>query len=450
MAETQTTGIKNAEELITLATAYGLTVTVEKKDRETLTSYVVRFAIPVPAAYAGTELGRAIAGDTLTLLWTKAHRKGARGRLEDATVWSATESRKVRTLAQVTAGVELLGRDAQKYARDAAPLPEDVVDAPHTLYWDGKLRAENIPAEQIRRFVKNRRFKGHNVHQDAEGAICIDGRRYVPVLAIQADANTYRMDVLDTEGAVFATTTTDRAGAQRIIEHPSRGTVAKSADGTITVHGAATNMGPRTHVLTPQPAPAEERQHVRIVNGSAPVLISSRDALAEINDAMMAPGKRAVREMSEGQGNARIVYRDPTRGTVELRAVRTATTLAVQDKRPTVRELTGPIDDALLASYAEMYAAIEDGTAVPVRADMVRPGMDVIAAVRLENRAIATVHHFNGPGARPWVSVTFENSSHRNEGGVYAPHHHLMVTVDSLERLYGPAEPAEHASSSRV
>lgn len=183
MAEPQKTGIKNADELITLATAYGLTVTVEETDRETLTSYVVRFAIPVPVDYAGTELGRTITGDTLTLLWTKSHRKGARGCLEDATRWTTTDHRKLRTLRAVTAAVETLGHDAKQHARDTAPLPDAVVDAPHALYINGELRKENIPAERVRTFVKNRRFNGLLTHQDADGGIVCDNRRYVPVTA---------------------------------------------------------------------------------------------------------------------------------------------------------------------------------------------------------------------------------------------------------------------------
>ncbi|MCG8971833.1 hypothetical protein [Streptomyces sp. CL12-4] len=175
------TGIRNADELINLAAAFGLTVTVEEKDRETLTSYVVRFAIPVPVAYAGTELGRTIAGDTMTLLWTKAKKKGARGCLVDATVWSVADHRKVRTLREVTAAVETLGHSSVKYARDAAPLPDDVVDASHALYIDGELRKEGIPADRVRTFVKNRRFRGLLTHQDDDGAIICDNRRYAPV-----------------------------------------------------------------------------------------------------------------------------------------------------------------------------------------------------------------------------------------------------------------------------
>ncbi|MER6616357.1 hypothetical protein [Streptomyces xantholiticus] len=371
-AEPQKTGIKNADELITLATAYGLTVTVETTDRETLTSYVVRIAIPVPVAYAGTELGRAIAGETMTLLWTKAKKKGARGCLVDATRWSATDHRKVRTLRDVTAAVENLGRDSTKYARDAAPLPDDVVDAPHALYIDGELRKEGIPAERVRTFVSNRRFRGLVTHQDDDQAIVCDNRRYVP---------------------------------------------QSQAAGT--------------------PTPAEERKHVRIVNGGTPEVIPTRAALAEINHAMM-DGKRDVREMSEGRGNARIVYRDGR--TVELRPLEKGHTPAVQEQRPTVQELTGPIDDALLASYAEMYAAVADGTAIPVRADMVRPGMNVIAAVRLEDRTVGTVTHHNDPGT-PWVRITWTTRDHSDsvmgDLRVFPHDHHLMVTVGSIARLYG-------------
>lgn len=259
-AQTPSTGIPNADELITLALAFGLTVTVETKQRDTLTSHVVRISIPVPVAYAGTELGRAIANSTVTMLWTKGTRKGARGRLDDATAWSADDHRKLRTLRLVTACVESLGRDSNRYAREAAPLPEDVVDAPHAVFVDGRQVHAGIPAAHVRTIVKNRRFRGWLVHQDDENAICSDDRRYVPV----------------------------------------------------------------------QLAPAEERQHVRTANGTA-ALVNSRDALAEINHAMM-DGKRDVREMSAARSSAHIVYRDE-RGTVDLRPA-TAEDLAPVAARP--------------------------------------------------------------------------------------------------------------------
>ncbi|QFG13316.1 hypothetical protein SEA_GILGAMESH_124 [Streptomyces phage Gilgamesh] len=287
MAGTQTpqTGIQNADELLTLAAAFGLTVTVESTDRESFTAHVVRIAIPVPVAYAGTELGRAIEGETLTMLWTRPN-KGGRGRLEDATAWDVTSHRKVRTLRAIRAHVETMGRSSTTYARETSPLPDDVVDAPHALHIDGKLRKEGIPADRVRTFVKNRRFNGLHTHQDTDGTIVCDNRRYVPVTPQQ-------------------------------------------------------NAG----------SPADTRQHVRIVNGGAPALIPTRDALAEMNHAMM-DGKKDVREMSEARGHARIVYKDRERGTVTLRPA-TPDDLAPVAARPAA--------DVLAADPIPADASVLDG-----------------------------------------------------------------------------------------
>lgn len=387
MAAKPETGIKNADELITLATAYGLTVTVEKKDRDTLTSYVVRFAIPVPAAYAGTELGRAIAGDTLTLLWTKPNRKGARGRLVDATAYDTTDSRKVRTLRHVTAAVERLGHSSNKYARDAAPLPEDVVDAPHAVFDDGHQVHAGIPAAHVRKIVNNRRFRGHLVHQDDDKAIVCETRRYVPVQPAPAEE-------------------------------------------------------------TPAPA-ADERQHVRIVNDGPAEIIPTRQALDEINAAMMQPEvKRTVKRMSASESTAHIVYRD--RRTVYLRPA-TPGNLFPAPERPTDAELTGDIDAELAAYYAETFPAIADDSALPVRADMIRPGMDVIAAHMDETRTVSTVTAFVGPGA-PWVRPTWTFRSHDESttGSTFPPDMHLMVTRASLDAVFGPAPAEETAPAAPV
>ncbi|MGW4087025.1 hypothetical protein ACWEGS_28735 [Streptomyces sp. NPDC004822] len=384
MAAAPQTGITNADNLINLAHAFGLTVTVETTDRETLTSYTVRISIPVPPAYEGTELGRAIAGDTITLLWTKAHRSGARGRLEDATRWTVDSHHKLRTQERVTAHIHALGHQSARYVRETAPQVEDVVDARHALFIDGEERSASVSVDFVRRVVSNRRHHGRPIHQDTDGAIVIENRRYVPQTAPAAE----------------------------------------------------------------QPAPAaEERQHIRTVNGGTPQLIPTRDALAEINAAMMGPGKREVRSMSEARGHARIVYRDGR--TVDLRSATDGTAPAVQEQRPTVRELTGDIPESLLAYFAETYAAVADGTAIPVSADMVRPGMDVIAAVRMEDRTVDSVAHHNAPGT-VWVSITWTTRDHNDsvmdDRRVFEPGHHLVVTVASLERLYGAAPAARPAA----
>jgi hypothetical protein len=69
------------------------------------------------------------------------------------------------------------------------------------------------------------------------------------------DAAAYRLDVLETDGTVFVSTTVDRAEAQRIATHRTGETVSQDAEGVITIVGAATNIGPRTHVLTPTREP---------------------------------------------------------------------------------------------------------------------------------------------------------------------------------------------------
>ncbi|CAM5238081.1 hypothetical protein [Streptomyces griseomycini] len=72
-----------------------------------------------------------------------------------------------------------------KQPRHLMPFPEDVVDAPHTLYIDGVPRREGIPAARIRTIVNNRRFAGRPVEQDATGAIICDTRRYAPQRAAE-------------------------------------------------------------------------------------------------------------------------------------------------------------------------------------------------------------------------------------------------------------------------
>ncbi|MFF0698391.1 hypothetical protein ACFYU4_37875 [Streptomyces tendae] len=75
---------------------------------------------------------------------------------------------------------------------------------------------------------------------------------------------------------------------------------------------------PRPESAPAVPAAADDRKHVRIVDGGTPTVIPTRDALDEMNHAMMG-GKRHVREMSHARSWARIVYKDRERGTVELR-----------------------------------------------------------------------------------------------------------------------------------
>ncbi|MFD5856124.1 hypothetical protein [Streptomyces chartreusis] len=385
MAEAQKTGIKNADELITLADAFGLTVTVETTVRDLITAYAVRIAIPVPPAYAGTELGRTIAGDALTMLWTKANRPGARGRLDDATAWSVISHRKVRTLRRITAWIHGMGSSSARYVRETAPQIDDVVDAPHALFIDGERRSsKNLSADFIRGIVRNRRHCGRPIHQDQDGAIVCETRRYVPVQPAPAEE-------------------------------------------------------------TPAPA-AEERQHVRIVNDGPTEIIPTRQALDEINAAMMQPEvKRTVKRMSASQSTAHIVYRDGR--TVYLRPATPGDVFPTPAERPTDAELTGDIDAEHAAYLAETFAAVADGSALPVRADMIRPGMDVIHAHMGETRTVATVTAYVGAPGAPWVrpSWTFRSHDESTTGSTYPPEMHLIVTRASLDAVFGPA-PVEDAA----
>ncbi|MFB8023576.1 hypothetical protein ACFC36_33940 [Streptomyces rubiginosohelvolus] len=64
--------------------------------------------------------------------------------------------------------------------RPVPPTVDDVVDVPHDLYVSGELRREGVPAERVRVAVRSLRFKRAPFYQDAEGAIVVENRRYVP------------------------------------------------------------------------------------------------------------------------------------------------------------------------------------------------------------------------------------------------------------------------------
>ncbi|MFF1600738.1 hypothetical protein ACFVYV_25070 [Streptomyces mirabilis] len=333
-AAPQKTGIRNADEMAELATTWGLPVTVKTTYSDNVTSHTVTVTIPVPTAYAGTELGRTLAAARITLLWTKPAK--GRARLEDATLWNAISHRALRTMRLIAAAIETMGRDAKEHARAAAPLPTDVVDAPHALYIDGELRKENIPAERVRTFVKNRRFNGLVTHQDADGGIVCDNRRYVPVTAEPAPAeDPYNaliasLAAADTHSVVYEVTASENGTIRQCpaqegkrmmlavgIKHSGGARVEGNAE-LFTVDWRGVEGGPGEIVFTFRRRTEEQRMHVRTVNGGTPEIIPTRTALDEINAAMMQPGKRAVREMSAKGSHARIAYKD-VRGEVTLR-----------------------------------------------------------------------------------------------------------------------------------
>ncbi|MFM9629780.1 MULTISPECIES: hypothetical protein [Streptomyces] len=249
-AAPQKTGIKNADDLLTLALAFELDVTVTTETTGPAVTHTIRITIPVPPIHAGTDEGRAIAAHALTMTWSKRTTPRARGCLVNATMESPDSNHKVRILSALETAVRDLGHEAARLARETGARPEDVVNSPHTLYFGGEPRHADIPVAQIRRIVANRRDSGRPVNQHPEtGAIHIGNHSYVPA------------------------------------EHAA--------------------------------APVA-RFHMRTVNGGTPERIPTRQAVAEMTNAQMLPGRRAVRTASIGHSQARIEYKD-NRGVVLLR-----------------------------------------------------------------------------------------------------------------------------------
>jgi len=58
--------------------------------------------------------------------------------------------------------------------------PSDVREAPHDLYANGRLLHVGIPAEQVRINVGKAQVKGFDLIQEADGTVCLLGRRFVP------------------------------------------------------------------------------------------------------------------------------------------------------------------------------------------------------------------------------------------------------------------------------
>lgn len=61
--------------------------------------------------------------------------------------------------------------------------PSDVREAPHDLYANGRLLHVGVPAERVRINVRKARVKGFDLSQEADGTVCLLGRRFVPQAA---------------------------------------------------------------------------------------------------------------------------------------------------------------------------------------------------------------------------------------------------------------------------
>jgi hypothetical protein len=58
--------------------------------------------------------------------------------------------------------------------------PSDVREAPHDLYANGRLLHVGVPADQVRINVRKAHVKGYDLTQEADGTVCLLGRRFVP------------------------------------------------------------------------------------------------------------------------------------------------------------------------------------------------------------------------------------------------------------------------------
>lgn len=63
---------------------------------------------------------------------------------------------------------------------NATVQPSDVREAPHDLYANGRLLYIGVPAERVRINVLKAHAKGFNLTQEADGTVCLLGRRFVP------------------------------------------------------------------------------------------------------------------------------------------------------------------------------------------------------------------------------------------------------------------------------
>ncbi|RZF02878.1 hypothetical protein C0R05_32200 [Streptomyces albidoflavus] len=100
------------------------------------------------------------------------------------------------------------------------------------------------------------------------------------------------------------------------------------------------------------------------------------------------------------------------------------------------------LSDSQLAMYADLYRAVDEGKAIPVRADKLRAGMEVVAAVRLENRVVDAITWHAAHTSNPFLTIYWKTRDHHDsysaDGRVALPGDHQMVTLDSLDALFRP------------
>ncbi|OEJ21039.1 hypothetical protein [Streptomyces subrutilus] len=314
------------------------------------------------------------------------------------------------------------------------PTVEDVVDAPHAVYVGDERVHEGIPASHVRTIVGNLRFKRAAFTQDPDGAICVEDRAYVPQLFHMRTVNGGTPERIDSAKAMReidnAMMKPGKDGVREMSAAGSRARIVyRDVRGTVELRPATREEAAATV------KPERERYAVGDLVIVRPVVFDSK--------------KRRHRVMPEYLGTVgswaspdymvrSLVADEDGHGVRPCRVHELRPATEEERVSAAVQAVADPLDDGLAAYFAETYAAVADGTAVPVRADKVVVGMDVIAAVRLEDRTIGTVDRFVHP-YQPSVAVTWEPRDHRDsvmgDRRVFSPDHHLVVTVDSIARL---------------
>jgi hypothetical protein len=136
MITTESTGLRNADELIAYARELGLTVSVNVNteparpigttglELPSYTSVSVRITIPCPERFAGSLLGMHIRAECLAAHFHKSDRKGARPKFGGASHSAIGASEDIKILRRTYWRAESMGEDARSYQKLADEKPE--------------------------------------------------------------------------------------------------------------------------------------------------------------------------------------------------------------------------------------------------------------------------------------------------------------------------------------
>ncbi|OEV13207.1 hypothetical protein [Streptomyces nanshensis] len=231
--QTETTGLKNADELIVLAEKAGLKVAVKKTDvqgDELLpghTSVTVTIEMRCPAAHAETMLGVDIRAESLIAFFYKSHRKGARAKFTFAERRGLYGSRKIKTLRRLGWAAEHMGADMARHferAGESIPQSRDLDEhdqderttAPVAAGEPKDEQAEKAPASSSKVILRRA--------ADGYGYVSRDGRwtvrpAYSPTTIGGSASRPSYWIIEDTKGEEEQTTRTLLVDARELVGH---------------------------------------------------------------------------------------------------------------------------------------------------------------------------------------------------------------------------------------